>query len=151
MGKSVSILLADDDVDDVLIFRSAIDDSGYNCDIVHLDNGESFMHFIKNPTFSPDFVFIDINMPKINGITCLRFLTQQQVFPTASIYLLSTSNNNHDIKESYNLGADLYIRKPYSYAELVKILKMVLDKNYIQTRKLATGIFVVLDSRQLVD
>lgn len=143
------ILLVDDDAEDVMIFRSAVKDIDENWQVMHIDDGEKFLQFIDNATILPDFILLDINMPRVNGLTCLKHINKNNRFTNTSIYMLSTSTNDRDISEAYKNGAHLYIRKPHSYTELVRILHTCVNKEFATKNDRDFKKFLIVESKQL--
>lgn len=122
---SLNILIVDDDTDDSLILSEAIERilPSYN---FHFENdGEDALEFIvrKDP---PDLLFLDVNMPKKNGIECLKAIYDLNLLPNTPIIIYSTSNGENDIEQCYNLGAMSYIVKPSSRRELSRLVELAI-------------------------
>ena len=119
----LKIFLADDDEDDREFFSEALNSVHPNCELIMVNNGEKAISFFMENNYLPDFVFLDINMPKKNGIECLKFI--KSIHPDAKFHvvMLSTSSAIAVIDQSYQNGASMYIQKPSRFNELVRYLK----------------------------
>lgn len=79
---------------------------------------------------SPDYIFLDMNMPMMNGKECLQELGKVIHRGLTKIIILSTSDMVEDVQESMALGARLFLTKPDSFDALCKILKDVLEEKW---------------------
>jgi CheY-like chemotaxis protein len=121
------IILADDDEDDREIFRMALQELQINAEVVYAENGEALLHRLKSST--PGIIFLDLNMPLVNGFECLRFIRSSSKFNSIPVVILSTSSSNIDINKCYELGSTYYIVKPFSYLQLANIIEQLFSKN----------------------
>jgi CheY-like chemotaxis protein len=123
-----TILLADDDDDDRVFFREALEQLNFAGELISVNNGEKVIDFFKSTARVPDFVFLDINMPRLNGIECLKFISD--VFPDRNFHviMLSTATAHTVVEQSYLLGASLYIQKPNKFNDLAKYLNYCLTR-----------------------
>ena len=80
----------------------------------------------------PDLIFIDLNMPGKDGKECLDEIRANQKFLNIPVIIFSTSASIRDIDETYNKGANLYIRKPASLKDLIAITKKVFELDWKQ-------------------
>lgn len=149
MNNSISILLADDDVDDRYIFDSAVKDINNLCQIFQVDDGEKLIDFINNSPSIPDFIVLDINMPKVSGLDCLKYIKNNKKYNKINVLMLSTSTNDHDVREAFHNGASLYIRKPHSYAELKNILSYCISTDFLKKKTVRFSTFLICESSQL--
>ncbi len=119
MQKIKRCLIIDDDHDDQEIFLMCLNrvDSDVNC--LTADDGVEAVAMLKSDSnYTPDFIFIDVNMPKMNGIECLKILKNIERLKYTKIFMYSTTSEASFVKESRNLGADDFIIKPSRTAEL---------------------------------
>jgi CheY-like chemotaxis protein len=141
--KTIKIIYIDDDEDDRVLFREALSKiniptvlrSFSDCDrmVSHLEGRTSDMH--------PDIIFLDINMPKKNGLTCLREMRERnKKFSQIPIVMLTTSSRAIDIEESHKLGANLYINKPENINDLTGVLIKVLTPAAIKNLNMERGL-----------
>jgi CheY-like chemotaxis protein len=121
------VFLVDDDEDDQLFFVEAIQeiDSSIHCSIA--ENGRKALNRLRALVELPDLIFLDINMPELNGFDCLKELKKCPRLQTIPVIMLSTSVSSKDIKYSEDLGAEMFFTKPSSYTNLCDILKKVFN------------------------
>ena len=130
-SESLHVLLADDDEDDRLIFKDAIDEVKVKTVVTVLNDGEQLMNYLnqKAPQL-PNVVFLDLNMPKKNGMECLKEIRANPKLKDVSVAIYSTSASEEDIEETFVKGANIYIKKPNDFAELKRIISEVLSINW---------------------
>jgi len=120
------ILLVDDDKDELSIFLDALrelpEDDGFKC--TYADSGEKTLDILKY--LVPDFIFVDFNMPGMNGLQLLSILTAQPNLKRAQVYLYSNQINEVLLKSAILLGARGCIRKTNSIHSLSHELESVL-------------------------
>lgn len=126
-------LLIDDDTDDQEIFSLAVKqaDDSFSC-ICTDDCLDAIKKFTSDKTFQPKAIFIDMNMPRINGMECLKEVRSAELHKSTPIFIYTTSSDSKIKEESLKLGATGYINKPSSLKELVKLIN-----DLIVTRALA--------------
>lgn len=131
--NTCQIVLVDDDKDDQFIFCEAFEDIDKNINICTFNNGQEFLDFIAGSEESyPAIVFMDLNMPILNGIQCLNKLREQTRFKDLSIIIYSTSNSERDIKETFEIGANRYMNKPNSFSKLKSLLSQAISLDFIK-------------------
>lgn len=121
-----NFLLADDDADDTSIFCEALGliDTDVECSTV--ENGRRVFERLKEfGPVKPDLIFLDINMPIMDGWDCLRALKQNPEYKTIPAIMYSTSSARKDVELAYQLGALLFLTKPEDFKELCQILEIV--------------------------
>jgi two-component system response regulator len=126
------ILVADDDTDDQFMLKEAFASLNFDKEIRTVENGEELLDYLNAKGKYcdallpiPKLILLDLNMPKIDGRQCLRLIRTNPQYSKIPIIIFSTSNNPEDITQSYELGANSYIIKPYSYNELVEIIDII--------------------------
>ena len=124
LSSLIKLLLADDDNDDCLLFRDALEELPINADLTIVNNGEQLMEFLQKSELLPSVLFLDLNMPRKNGFECLCEIRQNETMDTLPVIIFSTSFNHEIVRQLYQNGAHYYIRKPNEFEEL---------KNTIQT------------------
>lgn len=123
---TLNVLIADDDNDDAAMLTEALLEVLPSCNCVHvLDGNAAIKHIQTNPL--PDLVFLDLNMPLKNGMSCLKEIYSSNALPTTPVVVYSTSKNSKDIDDAYEHRATFYIIKPTSFKELKKIIKRALS------------------------
>lgn len=121
--KNLNVLLADDDTDDCYFFKKALKEIAVSSylDIVH--DGEQLMSYLlKNSEHLPTVLFIDINMPRKNGLECLSEIKQNKKLKDIPIVMFSTSNSLDTINMLFRCGAHIYIHKPSDFEQLKQVI-----------------------------
>lgn len=116
------VYLADDDEDDRLLFSDAVESIIDDCEVTTFVDGERLIKQLdKHPEVIPFIIFLDINMPLMNGFECLQLIRSKPRYKDVPVVMYSTSSSQADIARSRELGANLYVQKPYNY-EVMKLL-----------------------------
>lgn len=119
----LKILLADDDYDDCLFFRSALEAIAIPTQLATVEDGAKLMGYLSsNVNQLPDIIFLDINMPRKNGIECLHEIKQNKKLKHLPIIMFSTSNSKDMIGLVFKSGVDVYVAKPSSISELKQVI-----------------------------
>jgi len=127
-SEFLNILLADDDESDRLLFKEALEELKTKTVIHTVNNGIQLINYLMNkegPT--PHIIFLDLNMPRKNGIECLKEIRGNRAFKEVSIAIYSTSASEDDIKYTFFNGANVYIKKPSDFNALKQILFKVIS------------------------
>lgn len=124
--KKIEIFLIDDDEEDQEIFELALGETGINANLKCYNNVSTGLSKLIEEIKKPDFLFLDLNMPKVNGIECLKLLSEQPFKNDIKVVIYSTSSNIVDINNSKDLGANDYLVKPVNFNTLVDSLKKLL-------------------------
>jgi CheY-like chemotaxis protein len=121
------IFFADDDLDDQHFFRKAITRIDESIELITANNGEeAICKLLQNSQRPPDFIFLDMNMPRMTGLECLCEIKKHEYFRHIPVIMYSTSFQEKDILESKQLGALDFFRKPTSVTVLAYYLKSLL-------------------------
>ncbi len=113
-----NFMIIDDDKDDRFFFRLAIKSiPGFTVSLEGY-NGEDALLKLENAAELPDFIFLDINMPRVNGLECLIELKRHEKFKTIPVIMYSTFFSEQSIGEFYALGAAGYLDKPTDISKL---------------------------------
>ena len=121
--KPLHILLADDDETDRLLFKEALEELEIKHRVHTFSNGMELLAFLtKKNAPLPHLIFLDLNMPRKNGLKCLREIRSIEKLKDISIAIYSTSSNENDIEETYLNGANIYITKPNDFNMLKQLL-----------------------------
>ncbi|SDB46063.1 Response regulator receiver domain-containing protein [Flavobacteriaceae bacterium MAR_2010_188] len=124
------IILVDDDEDDRILFSKAIDELKINTDLLMFEDGYELLDHLNDDPNLPSIIFLDLNMPIINGMDCLREIRSNQKYSDISIAIYSTSSSENDIDQTFIHGANVYINKPYNYNKLKDTIDKVLKINW---------------------
>lgn len=116
-------LLIDDDPDDREIFALALEEVDKSCRLVTAKSGGEAIELLKNdPTFVPNFIFLDLNMPLMDGKECLSELKKIDHINRTPIIIFSTSSYDKDVEDTKRLGASYFLTKPSSIKALTNFL-----------------------------
>jgi CheY-like chemotaxis protein len=126
----MTLLFIDDDADDIEIFREAVKeiDSTYTCVIA--TSGREGLNLLKN--INPDFIFLDINMPLMNGQETLRYIRAEKHLNAVPVCMLSTHIDENDRGMYIRMGAAECLTKPRSFTALCQMLQSIFQKG-VQT------------------
>ena len=125
--KSLNILLADDDTDDCIFFKQALDELLLATHFTTVHDGEQLMQLLTNETTElPDVLFLDLNMPRKNGFECLDEIKLNNKLKYFPVIIFSTSFEQDKVNQLYKNGAQYYIRKPSEFPQFVKIIYLTL-------------------------
>lgn len=124
------ILLAEDNEEDVFIFKEAFADSPYRCDIqVVRDGAQAVACLRREPPYAealrPDIVVLDINMPVKNGLDALRDIRSDRAISALPVIIFTTSASADDVMLAYRYGASSYIVKPTNYESMQEIVASI--------------------------
>ncbi len=119
-------LIIDDDLDDQEIFLMCLKKVNREVSCLTMADGvEAVAALTSNEHYIPDYIFIDVNMPKMNGIECLRILKNMPRLQYSKFFMYSTTSEGSALSESKKLGADDFIVKPARTAELKEKLSTI--------------------------
>ncbi|TGD56662.1 response regulator [Flavobacterium humi] len=129
--NTIYILLADDDEDDRTFFRDAFAEIKINANVNVVHDGEELMSYLKRTDIIlPHILFLDLNMPRKNGLECLAEIKQLEHLNDMAVAIYSTSASEKDIEESFVRGANIYIKKPNDFDSLIKTLNIATTINW---------------------
>lgn len=129
----MNILLADDDMDDCILFQDALKEVCKESTLVIAKNGQVLMEMLLAESFVyPDAIFLDLNMPRKNGIECLEEIRKTEKLHSIPVVIFSTTAQQITVNSTYEKGANYYIQKPATFVELKSVIKKVLSKNWKQ-------------------
>ena len=121
------ILLADDDADDCMLFKSALDEFCISIKLVSVHDGEAAMKWLNTNEQLPNIIFLDMNMPCKNGAECLAEIKEIERLKNIPVVIISTSLDEHMIKSLYENGATWYIKKPHLFSHLKSLVAQVIN------------------------
>ncbi|WP_052123360.1 response regulator [Flavobacterium beibuense] len=130
MNNELTIFYTDDDQEDIDFFREIIDIIDTNVKVVTQRNGEELLHALDNPPPTPYLVFLDINMPGMNGLETLRRMRESEKHKDLPVVMFSTSSDDITIQQSKELGASFYVPKSGAFDKLKKSIEHTLKINW---------------------
>ena len=132
MIQTRSFLLVDDDIDDILIFQETLKKVDERIHFSSAKNGKDALEFLSSNSHRlPNLIFLDINMPRMDGKECLKLMKQDEKLKHIPVIMYTTSSQSADIEETMMLGAMCFITKPWGVNEL-KILLTAIANTPVQ-------------------
>lgn len=120
------VLLADDDMDDRMLFADAISDLKLPIDLQLVKDGAELMDYLlTSALIMPEILFLDLNMPRKNGFECLEEIKNHPSLKEIFIIIYSTTESQKEIDHVFEQQANLFIKKPNSFTELKNTLSHV--------------------------
>jgi CheY-like chemotaxis protein len=134
--KTTNVYIADDDTDDIEFFQAGLEDIDSSLSLTYGKNGMELLRKLLYPQLPvPDLIFLDINMPLMNGIECLREIKSHLHLKDIPIIIYSTTALNETVETAYELGANMYVEKPSDYTKLVNMLSSVMKIDWMNYSK----------------
>jgi len=126
MNSQKPILLVEDDQIDAMTIQRSLREIHVMNPLFIADDGEKALEILRNPTQEkPCIILLDLNMPKINGLELLNIIKHDDALKRIPVVVLTTSRNEQDRFESFNLGVAGYMIKPVDYHKFVEIMRMI--------------------------
>lgn len=121
------IFLVEDNADDIELTYRAFRKHDFSNNIIVAKDGEEALNllFDKNKKFKPNIILLDLNLPKIDGLEVLKQIKFNIKTKSIPVIILTSSNEEKDIVESYNLGANSYIRKPVDFKKFIEVVNEI--------------------------
>ena len=134
-GRPTVILMADDDPDDRLLAKQALEESRPIGELRFVEDGEELIDYLyRRGKYSrpgtaprPGLVLLDLNMPRKDGREALREIKSDPALRDIPVVILTTSKADEDIACTYRLGVNSYITKPDKFSALVSVMKTLGD------------------------
>ncbi|SOD41534.1 response regulator [Nitrosovibrio sp. Nv4] len=119
------LLVEDDQVDTMTVIR-ALKEIHVTNPLVHLENGEEAIHYLREPkSDKPCIILLDLNMPIMNGIEFLQVVKHDDQLKRIPVVVLTTSEEQQDKVNSFNMGVAGYMAKPVDYRQFVEIMRSI--------------------------
>ncbi len=134
-----NIYLADDDEDDLELFEDAISEVQKDAQVIKFNNGEEMISRLEDKSLNlPQVIFLDLNMPGMNGEECLVKIRGNKNLDFIPVVIYSTTFVPKIAERLKSEGANIYIQKPSSYTLLKSILErsihaVLVDKPVVNT------------------
>ena len=121
------VLLVEDDIDDQMFFCEALTELHPAIDCKIANNGAEALEIVEGPP-PFDMIFLDLNMPKVNGFDCLKRLKAHPLHKSIPVVIVSTSQSADDIAKSKLLGASQFISKTPKFKDLFIQLRNAINE-----------------------
>ncbi len=126
MRNNEPILLVEDDRVDTMTVQRALREINVSNRLDIAVDGEDALAFLRDPnTETPCIILLDLNMPRMNGIEFLRELRQDPELRRIPVVVLTTSREEQDRLDSFELGVAGYMVKPVDYQQFVETVKTI--------------------------
>jgi CheY-like chemotaxis protein len=128
----ITILVAEDDPDDQLLTRDALEESRITNTVCFVNDGQELLDYLRHagryaehPPVRPDLILLDLNMPRKDGREALAEIKADPALRSIPVVILTTSKAHEEIQRAYDLGANSFIVKPVSFEGLVNAVRVV--------------------------
>jgi len=133
--NAVPILVADDDAQDTMLVKMAVERGSLGLQLSSVKDGEEAINYLLGrEKFSdrqthpfPKMLLLDLKMPRLSGFDVLSFVRQQPELRKLPVVIFSSSDDPKDIQRAYDSGANSYLCKPHSNDDLSALLKALED------------------------
>jgi two-component system response regulator len=130
-AKPIAILIADDDADDRMMARDALDECRLANQTHFVEDGVELLAYLRRQgrfaepeaARRPGLILLDLNMPKMDGREALREIKADPTLRRIPIVVMTTSKAEEDIYRTYDLGVSSYVAKPVTFEGLVEVMK----------------------------
>ena len=129
LGKTFTVLLADDDEDYAYLVKQAFEEACPNYQMFRVEDGVELLDYLRSEgkykgSIRPHVILLDLNMPRKNGREALHEMKLDPSLKQIPVVIFSTSKSEKDVTELYELGAHSYIWKPLGFKQIVDMLKV---------------------------
>jgi len=132
MGRP-SILLVDDDENDVFFIKDALRRTGVDLPLDVATDGQAAIDHLAGArvngqgSFQPGLVLLDLNLPRRSGLEVLKWIRQDPFWQTLIVVVLTSSTSASDRHQAYSLGANSYVIKPTDATRLRELIKLLAE------------------------
>lgn len=128
--NQINVALIEDNPADIRLAVETFKEFSLNINLKVINNGEDAVNFCKkifdiNNDFKPNIILLDLNLPRVSGLEILSILKKDDDLKSIPVIILSSSESDRDIVESYKLYANSYISKPIDYDQFEQIIKNI--------------------------
>ena len=129
--RTIVILIADDDAEDRMLVKDALEENRLTNQIQFVENGEELVDYLhnrgkfadKDKYQTPGLILLDLNMPKKDGRGALKEIKADEHLRVLPVVVLTTSKAEEDILRTYDLGVSSFITKPVTFSSLVDVMR----------------------------
>ena len=134
-GSAITILMADDDPEDRLLAQEAFEENGLTNDLQFVEDGIELLDYLhqrgqySDPKTAPrpGLILLDLNMPRKDGRQALQEMKADPALKRIPVIVLTTSQADEDVLQTYDLGCSSFITKPVTFEGLVEVTKSIND------------------------
>jgi len=129
--KKHLVLLVEDNPSDVALAQRAFSKSSISVDLMVVEDGQEALDYLfgggsqkrYEGNAMPSLVLLDLKLPRVDGMEVLRRIRADQRTSRLPVVILTTSNEERDVAQSYDLGANSYIRKPVDFTQFAEFVQ----------------------------
>ena len=126
MREHQVILLIEDDMVDVMTLKRALSELRVTNPLHNVGDGEAAMAYLRDPSqIRPAIILLDLNLPRMSGIEFLQTIKQEEVLKRIPVVVLTTSKEDQDRIQSYDLGVAGYMLKPVNYLQFLEVIRTI--------------------------
>jgi len=131
-NNSIEILLVEDSPGDQRLTKEALKEGKINNNLYIVEDGEEALAFLKKEepfttVPKPDLILLDLNLPKMNGQEVLKIIKADEKLKRIPVVILTTSQEDEDILNAYNLNANCYITKPVDFDQFIHVVNKIQE------------------------
>jgi CheY-like chemotaxis protein len=125
MSQSRIILIIDDDPDDVAFFCEAINEIDDSLKCLSASGGEEAILLLEGKNIVPEYIFLDLNMPNMNGRQCLQQIKEHFNLSSIPIVIYTTSSSQDDIDDFKDMRSVYFLTKPHKFEDLKTAIQII--------------------------
>jgi CheY-like chemotaxis protein len=130
------LFIIDDDEDDQLFLNEAVHDLNIPIECHYANNGEAALRVLREESIPvPDYIFLDLNMPRLNGKECLAEIRKMPRYMHVPVIIYTTSSHQKDVQEIMQSGASYFLTKPTRISELCRKLQDIFSIDWQEAEK----------------
>jgi CheY-like chemotaxis protein len=135
--RTLQILLIEDDKIEVMKFKRAMQKHSEKHQLISVNNGSEAIDMLRSHSPLPEVIFLDLNMPKMNGLEFLEVMKSDPELRFLPTVILTTSANPKDLKRAFEIGVSGYLIKPLTFEEyqdrIIKALSYWCENELVHT------------------
>lgn len=129
MNEKIKFLIIDDDTEDCDFFCEAVNEVDASYDCLQMHNAEEALRELRAENHAlPDFIFLDLNMPRMNGKEFLQEIKHDPVLKNIPVVVYTTSSSDKDIEDSKQLGAAYFLTKPSDFKAICREVAQITQR-----------------------
>jgi len=121
------ILIVDDDDDDLGFFADAVTELFPHAECLVAHNGIEALSVLELADYMPDYIFLDLNMPRMDGKECMKHIKRNPRFSAIPLIIYSTSRRKEDSAEAHESGAVAFLVKPSKFELLKQEIALIVN------------------------
>src|SRR3954469_16003959 len=127
--RAIRVLLVEDNPADADLVRESLDERDFRVDLTVAGSGTEALRLLKRDggqgATPPDLILLDLNLPGLDGRQVLARIRADEQFRRCPVVVLTSSEAEHDVTQSYELGANCYVVKPLEFTEYMSVMNVV--------------------------